>query len=736
MARVAIVSRDVQTIFGRVAGFGLFTARWANLLRGAGEAVTIVAARTGAEPMRVDPEWRAKYQANGISLIELQAPLLNPNRWPEVPCMRLAELVTPVLQGFDIVYFNDWGNSAFDLVRRRRYGPHPGPVCVTVLHGPSEWELSASGKYPELPDDLHLAYLERYSARHSDFVVSPSRYMAAYLQDLGWEFPAEVEALGLPMEETRGAEPLPPGRIREVVYLGSLTESMAMRTFVDSMKLLAAAASHRPRVMLLGQAEDRLALQSALRDLRGQGFTAAHTEAIDGQSAQTYLRNAPRETLCVLSGGQEHYPYALIEASMVDGLNVIAYGSGGIKEVLPESAKYWSEPFPRELADKIAEKLRAPLGTADLPAYGCEQANSRWLEFHHRAAEWGRARTARVKPAAKLSVDVCVTYYRKARYLSQLIDALEEQTGKNFHVIAVNDGSPDEESNRVFEQQAVRTGSRGWDFFRQENAFVDAARNSAARRGKGELILFVDADDVPALNAVERMREAMAYSQDDALFCSVYLFAGHNRPYDIPSGKVLVPAFGASNPLGMDLVGGILNPSVFGSSLFIVRRSVFESMGGFREVKGAGHEEWEFYVRLCLAGHRVDAIPETLLFYRQVEGSLARTLPPKPSMRRLLGAYEEALGKVGLEGGALALAGLYQSGQELKKENRRLSIQAAAPRGRYALFSRQRMVYESGPGNIERLRQLYRKMIPLDLRLSFHRILLQPFFGPYQPPRP
>lgn len=56
--------------------------------------------------------------------------------------------------------------------------------------------------------------------------------------------------------------------------------------------------------------------------------------------------------------------------------------------------------------------------------------------------------------------------------------------------IAVNDGSPDEESNRVFEEQAERAKARGWDFYRQENAFVDAARNSAARRGSGEFLLF------------------------------------------------------------------------------------------------------------------------------------------------------------------------------------------------------------------------------------------------------
>ena len=58
--------------------------------------------------------------------------------------------------------------------------------------------------------------------------------------------------------------------------------------------------------------------------------------------------------------------------------------------------------------------------------------------------------------------------------------------------------------------------------------------------------------------------------------------------------------------------------------MFIIRRSVFEEIGGFRELRDAGHEDWEFYVRLALAGFRIDILPELLQYYRQVEDGLAR----------------------------------------------------------------------------------------------------------------
>jgi glycosyltransferase involved in cell wall biosynthesis len=329
-----------------------------------------------------------------------------------------------------------------------------------------------------------------------------------------------------------------------------------------------------------------------------------------------------------------------------------------------------------------------------------------------------------------------VTYFQKAAYLGQLIDALEQQTEADFHLIAVNDGSPDTESNRKFEECAALARRRGWDFYCQPNAFVDAARNSAARRGTGDLILFIDADDVPARNAVARMREAITLSGDDALICASYLFASENRPFDPATGKILEPAYATQIPLGMDLVGGLVNPSVFGGSMFIIRRSVFEKIGGFRELRDAGHEDWELYVRLALAGYRVDVLPELLHFYRQVEGSLARTLPSEPAKRRLLDAYEDALSAAGLKGAALALAGLYRSGQEMEKEVRRLSAKATAPRKRFAVFSPYTDAFEPEDGVMQRFRQLYRSLLPLEARLKFHRIFLAPIIGPYRPPEP
>jgi glycosyltransferase involved in cell wall biosynthesis/GT2 family glycosyltransferase len=740
MARVAIVSYDVQTIFGKAGGVAAFGTRLAMLLQQAGDTVTIVMTRTDWEPMRVDPEWRARYQALGIGLIELQSPPPLATRWPEVAPMRVGEMAAPVLQGFDVVYFQDWGNTAFPLVRERRFALDKGPVCITVLHGPSEWELASNHKYPKLPDDLHLAFVERFAAEHCDFVVSPSRYMVGQLTELGWKFPGEVETLGLPMPApVVGEAPKSAGKIRRIVYFGRVEERKGIRNFVQALQILAPQLENKPAAVLLGRTDEPSLLEFALKGIRQAGFSVSHEASLDSEQAMAYLRAAATEILCVVPSPADNHPYAVVEASMIPGLNLIACNGGGVPEILGHAAAQIAEPRPRDLAAKIAERLEKPLEASEIAQYDCVQANQRWLDFHQRAVAFGAARKALPAVAAdhvRPTVDVCITYYQKAHYLPQLMAALEHQTETDFHVIAVNDGSPDEASNAAFEAEAAKVKARGWDFYRQENAFVDAARNSAARRGTGEFILFVDADDVPAHNAVARLREAIVRSGDDLLIPATYFFASQGPPADPVTGEVRVPPFATCIPLGMDLVGGLVDPSCFGGSMFLIRRSVFETMKGFTEMRGVGHEDWEFYVRTRLAGYKVNVLPELLQFYRQVEGSLARSISQDSSKRRLLSAYEDSLRPLGLEGAALALEGLTRTANKLEQRIAELNARASTPSDRYAFFSGITQRFETDSNGVGGLRQWYRERISMETRLKLHRMLLAPFVGDYKPERP
>ena len=128
MAKVALVSHDVQTVQGRAGGVGAFVTHWAKLLKNSGEDVTIILVHQGLESLGLDPEWAAKYQSWGIDFLELHNNPSTPERWPDAWAMRLSEKLHPFLLQFDSVYFQDWANPAFHTVRVNRFATVPEQI--------------------------------------------------------------------------------------------------------------------------------------------------------------------------------------------------------------------------------------------------------------------------------------------------------------------------------------------------------------------------------------------------------------------------------------------------------------------------------------------------------------------------------------------------------------------------------------------------------------------------------
>jgi glycosyltransferase involved in cell wall biosynthesis/GT2 family glycosyltransferase len=668
MARVALPSYDVQTVGGRAGGVGAFVTRLARHLRADGDEVTIIATRSETHSIPVDRLWREKYRAWGIEVVEVHNKPPPPDRWPEVWSMRLSEEVAPLLRAFDVVYLSDWANVGFQTLRVRRFGATATPVCVTVLHGSSGWHRPANRREPIVPDDLNLAFVERYCALHSDFVVAPSRWIVDWAKQEGWRFRREPEVLGLPYWEDRAPAPgRAAARLSRLVFFGRLEPRKGYDLFVAALQQLMAESPEVlqgvQEVVLLGHEDLAGAADRVRRDLAPAGLRVTHLGGLDSDGAHDYLVARAADALVVVASPFENLPYAVIEASLVPGLNIICSRGGGTPEIFGgHGDAQLFDPLPGALATKIRERLVKPLAPDGLARYDFEAANQRWLAFHRRVrdhAEMARAPRAASGRSAD-AVDVCVTYYNKGRHFPQLCEALSRQTTQAFRVIAVDDGSPDPESVAVFDRMAEQHRGRGWTFIRQPHRSVDAARNEAARRGQAEYVIMIDGDDVVALKAVERMLEAARRSGDDYLVAWAYLFAGDGFPYDLATGAPTAPIIGYYTPLGASIVAGLLDPIVFGGPMVIMRRQAFEAVGGYREMAGAAHGDWELHARLALGGYKTDVLPEYLHFYRQLDDGLSRRANRFASRRRIIEAYERHLAEAGLRGMADAMVALYR----------------------------------------------------------------------------
>jgi O-antigen biosynthesis protein len=666
MSKVALVTHDVQTLAGRAGGVAAFVTHWARLLRQAGEEVTIVLTRQETHPVAIDEKWRSRYAEWGIKLVELHNTEPSPDRWSEPWTARLSELVAPHLNGFDIAYFQDWANVAFHTARVKRFARPPMPVLVTVLHGPSPWIRTGNQAYPEVPEDLHLDYIERYSAKYSDFVVSPSRYMVAWLRANGWEFRADPAVLGLPyLAQERAVFAIPKAPVARLIFFGRLEIRKGFSLFVSALRLL---FDHHPsalegifEIVLLGESPEPATLHGVRAELAPLAIPVVHRGDLDSGQAQEFLAGCAVDSLVIVPSPADNFPYAVIEASRIPGVNLLCSQGGGIPEIFDGHAKeHFFEPHPLALAGKLRERLMpsASVPVPNLPPYDSAAANARWLSFHRHALETpARPVTHNSIP----SVDVCIPYFNKAAYLPQLLTALERQTAKRFGVIVVDDGS-DPAAKAVFDQLAEKYRDRGWTFVAQPNSFVDAARNRAASLSTATYLFFIDADDVPVPHAIERMLEAITLSGDDCVVAGGMLVE-HEAALDPENARVLARYM----PLGPDLVCGLVDPMVLGPSMILIRRGAFEQIGGYRTVRGAAHEDWELQIRLVMAGLRVDVLPEFLLYFRKTESGLSRTSSEYEAKRRLIETYEDELARVGLRGMAATLIALLKRREELEK---------------------------------------------------------------------
>jgi hypothetical protein len=117
-------------------------------------------------------------------------------------------------------------------------------------------------------------------------------------------------------------------------------------------------------------------------------------------------------------------------------------------------------------------------------------------------------------------VSILIPSYNYARYLSTALDSALGQTHREVEVIVVDDGSTDE-SRAIIGSYGERVVS-----LLKENGGPVSALNAAFERSHGELICFLDSDDVFEADKVERV-VAAARDMPDA-----YLIDHQLQPID------------------------------------------------------------------------------------------------------------------------------------------------------------------------------------------------------------
>lgn len=210
-------------------------------------------------------------------------------------------------------------------------------------------------------------------------------------------------------------------------------------------------------------------------------------------------------------------------------------------------------------------------------------------------------------------VSVLIPAYAAAPFIAATLDSAAAQTYRNFELIVVDDGSPDD-TKAVVDAWLARTGTPGI-CVRRANGRIAAARNTGLREARGELIALLDHDDFWTPDKL-----ALTVAEFDAHPEAVLV--GHHVDV-VRDGRVLrTERRGPSVPNMYErllFTGNAVSPS--GATF---RRDKALELGGFRENPEFNTvEDYDFWIRLSRVGP-FRFLDRTLASYTVIPGSASR----------------------------------------------------------------------------------------------------------------
>ncbi len=201
------------------------------------------------------------------------------------------------------------------------------------------------------------------------------------------------------------------------------------------------------------------------------------------------------------------------------------------------------------------------------------------------------------------SVSVVIPTYNYGRFIEEAIRSVLEQTCMPSEIIIVDDGSTDE--------TAAVVGAFG-DTVRhihQDHAGVCAARNRGVSESSGELVAFLDADDVWAPTNLEKHVKKFESDEEIGLVhCAM-------REFDGETGETTRFYMEGAEDGVADNMLLWEGPVIVGAGGGItVTRKAFDHVSGF-DIRMKVGEDWDFCYRVARL-FKIGFVPEPLVNYR------------------------------------------------------------------------------------------------------------------------
>lgn len=216
----------------------------------------------------------------------------------------------------------------------------------------------------------------------------------------------------------------------------------------------------------------------------------------------------------------------------------------------------------------------------------------------------------KVKPNAP-KVSVIITAYNLAPFIGETLDSVFRQTDEDFEVILINDGSTDTRELKA----ALTPFFDKIIYAEQTNLGASKARNTAICLSRGNLLAFLDGDDIWSPEFLASQVNFLEKNMFDMVYCDAILFG---EP--LFEGKTFMqnsPSNGEVSAAG--LIGGQCNVITSGTVLkkdLLVKYDMFDA-------EAVRIEDFDLWFRLAKNGAKIGYQRQVLLKYRVRPNSLS-----------------------------------------------------------------------------------------------------------------
>jgi glycosyltransferase involved in cell wall biosynthesis/GT2 family glycosyltransferase len=535
---------------------------------------------------------------------------------------------------YDFIHFHDYKGLGFFCTSAKLQGiAFDSTTLVVQLHGPTRWTKRVNRVLFSHRDELLIDFMERESIRQADQVISPSVYLIQWLSTNGFQLPSPTSTHVIKnafrqsmRRNTTQQQPDESTRITldQVIFFGRHEFRKGLTIFCDALELISDVLVQRGVcVCFVGKLGEINGQHSGIylsERTKNWRFPVEFRIGLDRAAAIAFLRSQAA-SLVVIPSPEENSPFTVVEA-IAAGNPVLTSAAGGARELI--DAAFHDDAIVEMEPEKLAARLALLLADgAKVPQFAesIETVEYKWLAFHEKCRPAPANAAAAQHPKPKVVVGI--THFERPRHVIGAVMSVLRQTFDNIELVVVDDGSRSADVKEVL-PDVIRFVERvGARWIHRQNGYLGAARNTVFKETTSEYLIFLDDDDLMLPDAIERLVSVAVRTGADIVTCfNYFLDASQRTQYEVTperfAGKVsYVPTGG---PLS-------LAPFVnhFGTATALIKRSFFEKIGGYSELKQVGYEDYELYVRALQAGAHIQIVPLPLYLYEVGKPSMLST---------------------------------------------------------------------------------------------------------------